>query len=705
VWVDLKAGPERFRGYIEVSARDEDGVPARVRRPVDIPAGQTVFGVSAYVFMGEENAEIGVTPLDEAGRVQGPPKLEQNLESLHRSQSLVLRLGNPSGLEQVGELAKYKDPRGTSGSELRVVRTRVPDGLPGRGQGYDSLEAVVIDTNDRTVLDALAGGAALALRDWVRQGGHLILAVGANWQMVNDGPLAEMLPAELAGQVRLGDPRALEAFAGNPKKKIPEDQPPLVVKMENWAQMGGVALAATTVTPLVVRGSYGFGRVTLIGVNVDQAPFAQWEDRHLFWDKALEIPGHFAGAAAPGLNYGGGQLIQRGSGELGTTLHEELEQFPGVKLVPFGWVAFFVFLYILLIGPGDYFFLRKVVKRMEYTWITFPVIVLAVSLIAYAAAYALKGTELRIKKADVVDIDQASGLARGASYFSLFSPQNRDYEVGLAPIGPSRSGSDSIIAPMDTELPTTTRVTIRAFGRESNDGGGLGLSGRGYRMLPDGESERLAGIRVPIWSTKGFEARWESPAAPVLETSLLRAGPDRLTGTIKNLLDQPLENVFLVSGKQVYPLKTIPAGGTVRVAPSASTSLAAFLEQRAAAVSAIGQRGRGGATTANANPIGSILETAMFHNGLGARAAAVPSTRLRHLDLSSLAVDLHRPILVAEVSRPVSAIKLNWSGSPPKADQLNWLRVVLPPPPDEDTSTAPAPAPTPTASPDATKTP
>ena len=70
------------------------------------------------------------------------------------------------------------------------------------------------------------------------------------------------------------------------------------------------------------------------------------------------------------------------------------------------------FLYILLIGPGDYLFLRKVIKRMEMTWITFPVIVLTVSGLAYAAAYYFKGTDLRINKVDVVDIDQSTGQMR-----------------------------------------------------------------------------------------------------------------------------------------------------------------------------------------------------------------------------------------------------------------------------------------------------
>src|SRR5208337_3627925 len=89
----------------------------------------------------------------------------------------------------------------------------------------------------------------------------------------------------------------------------------------------------------------------------------------------------------------GGRFNPYGITDLSSQLRAALEQFPGVKLIPFGWVAFYIFLYILLIGPGDYFFLKKVLKRMELTWITFPTIVLTVSLLAYFAAYRLKGND------------------------------------------------------------------------------------------------------------------------------------------------------------------------------------------------------------------------------------------------------------------------------------------------------------------------
>ena len=68
--------------------------------------------------------------------------------------------------------------------------------------------------------------------------------------------------------------------------------------------------------------------------------------------------------------------------------------------------------YILCIGPGDYFFLRKFVRRMEWTWLTFPGHRAAVQRRAYVMAHRLKGDQLRVCQVDLVDVDASRERAR-----------------------------------------------------------------------------------------------------------------------------------------------------------------------------------------------------------------------------------------------------------------------------------------------------
>ena len=57
--------------------------------------------------------------------------------------------------------------------------------------------------------------------DWVKHGGHLVVAVGANWQAVRDSVLGQILPALPAGQVRVPSLEAIDTFAGSIKPITP----------------------------------------------------------------------------------------------------------------------------------------------------------------------------------------------------------------------------------------------------------------------------------------------------------------------------------------------------------------------------------------------------------------------------------------------------------------------------------------------------
>ena len=41
---------------------------------------------------------------------------------------------------------------------------------------------------------------------------------------------------------------------------------------------------------------------------------------------------------------------------------------------------------------------------------------------------------------------------------------------------------------------------------------GMGFGGGGYSYGPLGKAEELEDVRIGIWSTKGFVARWSGPA-------------------------------------------------------------------------------------------------------------------------------------------------------------------------------------------------
>ncbi|WP_205679076.1 hypothetical protein [Aquisphaera insulae] len=694
VRIQLHAGAERFTGQIELLVPDDDGILTSYRIPAELAPGATNT-FTTYARPGGREAEFTLRLLDAQGNRVLEAREEQFLrtppQALQPAEMLLFTLGQPMGVEQIQHLPGFgPNAPGVAGgtSSLAIQRIESPEtSLPGRWYGYDAARAIVLDTNDREAMKALEGLRGESLVDWVRHGGHLVVAVGSNWQAVRDSVLGPILPATPNGQQSLKSLEALEVFASSTRPLMPVGTPPvLVTKLEGADSKRGKILAFLGNLHLVVRGAYGFGRVTLIGMDVDQKLLSEWPDRGLFWARALDLRNEQVGGETAAGMMGGGRISHSGVTDLSSQLRIGLEQFPGVKLVPFGWVAFFIFLYILLIGPGDYLFLKKVVRRMELTWITFPLIVLAVSLAAYLAAYKLKGNDLLVNKVDVVDVDQEAGLLRGRSVATLFSPQNRDYGVGFVPIAPDREGEIAVDAgpsPADgpprprsgTELVTSWfSVPEAQFGAMGGGNRRFNLVGGSYSYEPAGMLERLENVRIPIWSTRSFTARWFARTGPLVESSLRPIGTDRLAGTITNRLGYPLVDALLAFGKQVYLLDEIAPGATVKVELMGDRNLAGELRSRAGSF----MPERHGNDRPSINR-GNLMLSAMFHESESGHANGVHlgNALLNELDLTGqLALD--RPMLVARIKRPGAQVALENVPNRPRIDQTTLLRIILP---------------------------
>jgi hypothetical protein len=707
VWVQLRGGDERFEGFMEVAVADDDGTPTSyfTRVNVDARASQPV---SAYIRPGARDPDLTIRLYDRdrrrVGTVSQEAVLPQPPVPLSPHELLILTMGRAPGVEALPQLPGFREgaspstANNGSGEPIAVARIDTRLGrLPGRWYGYDAARTIVLDTSDPEVIKSLDGLRGQPLVDWVKRGGHLVVSVGANWQAVKDSVLGPILPGVPSGQEQVASLEALDTVAGATHPITPPGSPKvLVTRLEDVGKRGGTPLQGSLMSglPLVVRGPCGFGRVTLIAVDVDNKLFSDWPDRALFWARAIDLRPHRSDSGNAAMFISGpGRFNRWAVSDLAGQLRAALEQFPGVRLIPFGWVAFFIFLYILLIGPGDYFFLKKVLKRMELTWITFPTIVVTVSLLAYYAAYLFKGNDLLVNQVDVIDVDQVEGICRGETWAGLFSPQNRDYSMRVLPLPldqePPPDGSGTGAEP--PRPAAGTEVLMSWFSSPEDQFGAMGNSSRrfsfgnggyaygGYAdrgVEPGGGAvESLQGVRIPIWSTKCVTARWFGPSAPMVDSDLRPAGPDRLQGTVTNRLDIALEDAIVAFGKHVYLVGTIAPRATIRVETTGSDrDLSGYLKD---------ERKRYIDPT-QGNPDfridrSALLLDAMFHDSESqvGNERALANNALNPLDLTGQ-LALSRPMLVARVQRPGSRLILDNAPSPPKVDQATLLRVILP---------------------------
>jgi hypothetical protein len=337
-----------------------------------------------------------------------------------------------------------------------------------------------------------------------------------------------------------------------------------------------------------------------------------------------------------------------------------------------------------LIGPGDYFFLKKVLKRMELTWITFPTIVVTVSLLAYFAAYRLKGNDLLVNKVDVIDVDQPAGLVRGRTVLSLFSPQNRDYNIAFVPVSPSGEDEVSPLASARDEgarSPQGTRLETTWFSIPEAQFGGMGganrrfsFIGSGYSYEPTSGMERLENVRVPIWSTRAVTARWLGPGGSPVESELRPMGTDSLAGTITNRHRYAIEDAILAYGKQVYVLGTLAPGASLKVELSPVRTLAGHLRDRAVGF----QTDQNWNRNAKINRA-DLLLAMMFRDSETNRGGEAPlgNVALHDMDLTGQ-LSLERPMLVGRIKRPGTQLILENAPSTPRIDQTTMIRIILP---------------------------
>jgi hypothetical protein len=238
-------------------------------------------------------------------------------------------------------------------------------------------------------------------------------------------------------------------------------------------------------------------------------------------------------------------------------LRSALDQFPKVPVIPFWIVVALVLAYLVLIGPVDYFLLRRLGGRMELTWVTFPLIVVVFCVGAYVLAHGLKGDQVRLNQVDLVDVDLASGQVRGTSWATMFSPRVERSRVTFEPrelSGKQAAGAEVVTCWLG--LPGA------AFGGMSPKTATPAVWKEIYECSP--RLDALAGVPMQIWSTKSYTARWTATSSVKPEAQIVER--DRTpVGTITNTLAVPLSECLLCYGRWAYRLGDLGPGESAQV--------------------------------------------------------------------------------------------------------------------------------------------
>ncbi len=302
-----------------------------------------------------------------------------------------------------------------------------PEHLPEDWRGYAGAEAVL--WLDAKGSELRSQAQADALRTWIQFGGCFVTARATEIGLAGT-PIAELLPVAIRGARQLpGFGAPLAALAERPSPPGP------VLVLDSVPERGAVRLAQDGV-PLVVQGSFGMGRSIFIAFDPAKEPFAGWSGAGRFWSWAVPLS---APADAP-------PSSARPPAEIGSiTLANQAGQFPDIPPPAIGGLFVLIVIYLVIVGPFDYFVLRKL-GRLELTWITFPAYVVLFTLLILFAGGAFIERAAYQRELLVVDRAAGSPQERRRALSAVLAPRNQRYRLqDVEPISsnylPSQFGS------------------------------------------------------------------------------------------------------------------------------------------------------------------------------------------------------------------------------------------------------------------------
>ncbi len=676
-----------------VEAVDVDGIPAVFAgRPTESTIGTQTLSAPFTVGRMGGGLELWVT--DSQGRELWRRRLlpdQESTNSLHRP----LKLKTPVWLTAARLPAPYQ-PRtesspplsGDKQRELLVLDWKEVAEFPTTSLGLHPAQVVVLPTRlaegaGQSLLERLSEGQSEALRQWVQQGGHLVLSLSsvAAWQA---SPLAAWVPVEVEGEAQVQQFSNLESYVGKvaPLRSAGRIRIPRLKNLPNVQapvrDLGG--------TPLLAVVPCGLGRVSLVMLDIETAPLADWMGLPVLLEK-ITTPGWTAGRTLREVPTATGQRLSRvGISDLSTQWHSIQEHFGEISRPSYWWVMLLILMLVALVGPLDYFLVNRLFRRGEWTWVSFPLLALAGVGLGLQWGRASNGSQLRLNQTDLADVDVSTGVVRGRSWVTLYSPEHQRVSLQVDPLpGAAWSSGDG--------EPRQSRLTF-AGSPEAGLGGlyretGLSVAGRRYTVGPD--ATRFENLPILQWSTRTARADWEGHSKTPLAVSRLQSsGYNKVQGSVVHNLPGPLHNVLLVVGGWAY----IPGNDRGTVLPgipwqpagpqSQQRDLRALMtgERRTRVTSRKGQlEGEVVRSSRAYDPTAQdpheLWRMITFHETVGGeRYTGLSNSLLADLELTSL-VQSGRGVLIGELEQPLSQVVVNQQDLP-ATRQLTLVRLVIP---------------------------
>jgi hypothetical protein len=486
-WVAIQVDLTNSGSGTSVEVRTNAGTSATYSAPVELPTGAQKR-VPLYVRPSSERLQLNITT--------GGKRLDQravNLRQVTDEQLVAVVADQPASLGGFDRLASGRG---------RSINVR-PEDLPEQALALGSLNLIILAGGD---VSRMSEAQQTALYQWVALGGELVVT-GGPASMGTLGSLPERLrPATATGTHQIDGFAPLSAFAG---KVVPAGG---VTVADLQPVPDATVVAATYGHPLIVRRDVGEGVVMALALDLE--PFVGLVGLDNLWS-VLAVARPASVWDSPGPT----------SGALATAIGS----LPQLRLPPVDWTVALIVIYILIVGPLNYLFLRRR-RRLDLAWVTIPGLTLAASVTIYGAGYMVHGSNLTAYELSTVRLVPGTDVARVWTTVALFSPASRGYDVSLA---------GALAYPVDNSsgMPLTT----------------------GALDVVEGAGNGVRDFEIDQWAIGGFAAdavvTWPGGTAGGLAFD-----GQLVKGTVRNPFGRTVSDAMVMAPGTRQPLGVLDAG-------------------------------------------------------------------------------------------------------------------------------------------------
>lgn len=321
------------------------------------------------------------------------------------------------------------------------IRQKEPRLLPFDRMAYNNLDLLILHDID---MAALRPGQVDAICQHVRSGGTLLMVLGTK-AIPADHALAKLLPVKIGAAngckffghtlVALNLDEAARRSASLPPQMVWPLEGPLP---PGWAEekfprsdSEEDSLAGQRMS---ISGPCGFGKICVLAFDpVGLENNAGTNDpvgggTEAFWGKLIvstisDEKMHRNARNVREYSWG----FQRFD-DSNEAILNYLVDIPQMKPLSIWWVIGLLALLGLLLGPIDYFVLKKL-KVQPLTWLTSAVVIVLFTVGAYYGVRYIRGNLMRIRAVSVIDAPAAQTEGFSDIYAGIFAPDTDSYEL------------------------------------------------------------------------------------------------------------------------------------------------------------------------------------------------------------------------------------------------------------------------------------